>query len=388
MASDIAPFLRHGLFLAVMCFTASLLLMRLPSGASLRPSGSVGTAEPLLQLRTDLSVAPAAFRALQMTVDCWLSAAGAGGSVAAAALAGSGGAWVDASPSTGWMYPAGLYGGAHATGSDSWRWAPAPTCGAGWLAWDAARAARVLSRFGGVFFLGDSLAQQMFESMLSAFPNGVPVPFDFVQDDRAQWSTSAFAQYEEGGFGFVQNAWSQFFPEGGGTFRVLVINRGAHFVPNATFVTELNETLYSLRTQRPDVLVIWRASVAGAAECDTFAGEPPLNNFSRLPPRERWPYKWDEIQDQNALARALIREHYPQILIIDPVAPSMLRPSSRLSATPPRRDNEDCIHWAMPGPPDMWNVALIEALAILSTLAVNASTCCPAHLLRPCDATC
>jgi len=231
-----------------------------------------------------------------------------------------------------------------------------------------ARAARVLSRFGGVYFLGDSITQQQFGSLRTVFPHeGAPFAIDFVRDDGALWERDG-----------VRSDWTNALtPQG--PFRLLVMNRGVHYVPDETVVTELNATLAALRARLPDVLVIWRASVVGTAGCTAFTGEPPLADFSRLAPRESWPFHWAEIQDQNALARALIREHHPHVLILDPAAPSLLRASSRVGNTPPRADNDDCLHWAMPAAPDMWNVAMVEALAVLETIvAESASACCPA----------
>ena len=111
-----------------------------------------------------------AVQSLQATVDCWLTpGAGANGT-------GEGGsAWVAgaSSSSTGWLYAAGSHLGPFNFGVDSLQWVPGAGCGARWSpTWDAERAACILARFGGVFFMGDSISQQHFFSLLSAFAEG------------------------------------------------------------------------------------------------------------------------------------------------------------------------------------------------------------------------
>ena len=325
--------------------------------------------EPLLHLGASVSLPADAVRALQTTLDCWLDA--------------DKGAWVAASDgSTGWLYPRGGHLGPANHGADALRWVPAEACGAGgrrqwpvgaWAQpWNATRAGALLARFGGVFFLGDSLSQQAYFSLASAFADGfaderaVPmqlgpsalggaargVPVVFANRPNARWTAGDAAE------GTLAAAGARY---------TLVLNRGAHFAPDDVFARELNHTLHALRELVPNTLTVWRATVPGSYRCGTDHGGGRAPTYASLADAlhnvSAWPYDWDKMLGQNALARALIREHHPHVLVLDPAGPSLLRPGARFSAH--ESVDDDCLHWAMPGPPDFWTVALIELLALV-----------------------
>ena len=326
-----------------------------------------------MHLGANVSLPADALQELQATLDCWLDA--------------DAGSWVAASDgSSGWLYPRGAHLGPANHGADSLRWAPAGSCGAGgqrwWPAgawaqpWNATRAGALLLRFGGVFFLGDSLMQQSYFSLASAFADG-------YAESRAvpmQIGPSALGGAARGVPVLFANRFDLQWAAGGDAAEAelappsrltLVLNRGAHFAPDDVFARELNATLRALRERLPDTLTVWRATVPGSFRCGSEHGGGRAPTYASLAAAlhnaSAWPYDWDKMLGQNALARALIREHHPHVLVLDPAGPSMLRPGARFSAY--EGTDDDCLHWGMPGPPDLWNAALIELFALVEQYA-------------------
>jgi len=285
----------------------------------------------------------------------------------------AGGTWVDSSPSNGLMYPAGGYDGpSHQNiGVDHLRWQPGP-CGAQLPAWNPERAAATLSRFGGVMLVGDSIMQEQFHSLSSGLHIKVVT----------LWMTKTwYSAYSEAPVGsmtarpishatmplnwstvdktvenyYWNEPWSSEFLNG--SYRLLIVNRGAHWAPDDVYIEELNQTLRTVESVRPDCLIVFRATVPGAPGCDNARYN---NGISPSPIPSR--YHWDAFEHQNGLVRELIRQHFPRVLFLDPVGPTMLRPDSRLGSYF-NRTGGDCLHFAMPGPPDVWNLAILEGLA-------------------------
>jgi hypothetical protein len=321
------------------------------------PQSATGSA--LLRLGATIELRDEDKSKIQAAIDCWLSVEASG-------------RWLDAAPATGWLYPKGQYVGPkhQNVGNDSFRWIPGSTCGASWHAWETARAVDILSRIGGITFLGDSITQQHFHSLRSALPPdesadsivevqpGIyissiagDVPVQFIRSDDLKTVVSG----------------DDFFPFLSG-YAVLVINRGVHFATDDVFKDELRTTLSRLRAANPDVLLIWRATVHGNRDCSSYAvgGALPLQSLESLPNKATLPYNWGEMERQNTIARDLILREHRHVLIIDPLNASLLRPEKRAGAY--AGNNEDCLHWGMPGPPDMWTVALVETLGLLLNL--------------------
>lgn len=191
-------------------------------------------------------------------------------------------------------------------------------------------------------------------------------PVFFARNDRLAWKTEDFSWAPAGELqDFWLENWALELTEG--RYNLLIMNRGAHFVPDEIFVAELNATMAALRAQKPHLLTVFRTTVPGSYACSDYTGKKPLTNLSMVPPRSLWPYNWDKFEGQNVLARSLFREFYPHVLVLDPVETALLRPETRLGSY--RGDNGDCLHWGMPGPPDLWTVALVEALALLDITA-------------------
>jgi len=83
--------------------------------------------------------------------------------------------------------------------------------------------------------------------------------------------------------------------------RAVVLNRGAHLAPTPEFKEELEVTLWVLRQKHPDLLLLYRATPPGHADCETI--HRPLSapqNASSLP------YGWGSFHEQNAIAQGLV----------------------------------------------------------------------------------
>ena len=135
------------------------------------------------------------------------------------------------------------------------------------------------------------------------------------------------------------------------SYRVLVLNRGAHWSPTRTVVAELSALLDAVAAARPDVLVIVR---------DTPAGHPGCPNKPRAPltapPRnsKSWPYHWGEFASQNEAVAGVVRAR-PTVLLLEVARVTAYRSDGH-------HGSGDCLHYCVPGPVDAWVEALYRAL--------------------------
>jgi hypothetical protein len=247
--------------------------------------------------------------------------------------------------------------------------------------------------------VGDSISQQHFFSLLSALPGSQCAAEDaegnvlisergqrcspgkysgagggivgllgggakafFLRNDALNLSTSE-PTYSAGTGAPQSDVWTEDWASvlSSGSYRVLILNRGAHWVEDAVLLRELNATLSTLRSQHPELLLIFRATPAGHLDCSSFSQplqQPPA-------PGQKLPYHWGTFAQQNRLIEQLLSERFPGVLFLDIQPPTALRPESHRGAG-------DCLHYCMPGPPDLWTVALIELLALLEGQALAA----------------
>jgi hypothetical protein len=138
---------------------------------------------------------------------------------------------------------------------------------------------------------------------------------------------------------------------------IVVLNRGAHYVPDRQLYTELNETFSYLTRHFPDVTVIYRDSPSGHPGCRmdfnvTPRAKATLNYASE---DYNWKYNWHNFDSQNTLTKKLIETHYPHIVFMDVSHMTSRRPDG----------HSDCLHYCIPGPIDAWVVNFVEVLDIL-----------------------
>ena len=147
------------------------------------------------------------------------------------------------------------------------------------------------------------------------------------------------------------------------------MNRGAHYENDEIVLAYLNSTLALIRSISPETIIVWRATIPGTHHCESYF--EPFASMDQLPPRETWPtsgwpYNWGLFERQNSLVRKLIA-NFPGVYYLDVVSASILRRESHPDSAGKGlgKEKNDCLHYCLPGPPDLWTVALVELLALL-----------------------
>ncbi|CAI5532720.1 unnamed protein product [Closterium sp. Naga37s-1] len=136
--------------------------------------------------------------------------------------------------------------------------------------------------------------------------------------------------------------------------RVVILNRGAHYRPDRHFISAVRSTLRFLRNKLPDALLIYRTTVQGHANCSEH--DKPL----LVPgPTDNLPFFWGKFHEQNELARAAVEEVGG--VYLDVAAMTVLRPDSHQGFIP-ELNHEDCLHYCIPGPQDVWAQMLQNVL--------------------------
>ncbi|CAI5526107.1 unnamed protein product [Closterium sp. Naga37s-1] len=136
--------------------------------------------------------------------------------------------------------------------------------------------------------------------------------------------------------------------------RVFILNRGAHYRPDRHFISAVRSTLRFLRNKLPDALLIYRTTVHGHANCSEH--DKPL----LVPgPTDNLPFFWGKFHEQNELARAAVEEVGG--VYLDVAAMTVLRPDSHQGFIP-ELNHEDCLHYCIPGPQDVWAQMLQNVL--------------------------
>ncbi|CAI5479421.1 unnamed protein product [Closterium sp. Yama58-4] len=130
---------------------------------------------------------------------------------------------------------------------------------------------------------------------------------------------------------------------------VLVLNRGAHYVEDEEFTEQLNRTLTRVREVAPDILIIYRSTPPGHAHCENITA--PLKE-----PQDpaSLPFHWGEFGRQNKLAKQMVEAVGGVFMDVDPM--TRLRGDGHM--LPPN----DCLHYCLPGPLDVWTQLLYNML--------------------------
>lgn len=153
------------------------------------------------------------------------------------------------------------------------------------------------------------------------------------------------------------------------------MNRGAHYQDDATVLRDIEDTLTVLRRDRPDLLVIYRNTPAGHPGCGDNSTRfgPPLQHPANYSGHPMWQpdhlFHWSHFARQNELVRELLRTKFPHVLYIDVAGVTALRPDGH--AHP-----EDCLHYCIPGPVDVWWEFIYHAMWALDRVADATRECC------------
>jgi hypothetical protein len=134
---------------------------------------------------------------------------------------------------------------------------------------------------------------------------------------------------------------------------MVVLNRGAHFQPTEVVLPELNETMYWLRKNHPNVTIVFRNTVPGIMK-DYFY-EPPQVTM----PEIETIYNYEKMQGQNDAIEQMLQEYYPEVLYLDVFTPTVLRRDSRANS----------LHFCIPGPVDNWILQFYNAIGIIENHA-------------------
>ena len=213
-----------------------------------------------------------------------------------------------------------------------------------------------------VLIAGDSLSWEHYSSLLQLL--GVPVKQGLQHQSRELRETIVFQQcnvtlaYQRDDK--LQNLTStleKWQPD------VLILNRGAHFVPDEELEQDVqNIILPAVRqwqSRCEHCQLLWRTSVPGHPDCKSFS-EPVSDRASMeahianltLYNERSINYHWYDYQRQNELVLRLLKDvpHH----VIDAYYLNVLRPDQH------RAHQDDCLHNCYPGKMDIYNQLLLH----------------------------
>lgn len=152
---------------------------------------------------------------------------------------------------------------------------------------------------------------------------------------------------------------------------VLVLNRGAHYVPDDELLTDIRRNIEEVRAwlRRCDAYRIkchffWRTTVPGHPGCGNFT--TPVNDIKTM---EAWianktmynknSYHWPDFQHQNQLVVSeFIAANLSSFQVLDAYYLNVLRPDEH------RAHQGDCLHNCYPGKMDVYNQLLLHYLSM------------------------
>lgn len=243
-----------------------------------------------------------------------------------------------------------------------------------------------------ILLVGDSLTFTLHDTLLSALLDaGAPALREHVQWDEcpthalceaeaAAAAAAGSATVRTASMRFIRNDHATVAPSGANEARneqmwtgaltpntLLVVNRGAHYVPDDRLEAGVRETLAWVAAHAPRGMgAIWRNTVPGH-ELGDFLYEGNFSRF-RTPLRERLvyapdaaaaKYNWNSFPRQNSLVERLVAEAAaaapdgaPAWLFLDVENSTVLRADR----------HRDGLHYCVPGPTDAWVRLLLVAL--------------------------
>lgn len=147
---------------------------------------------------------------------------------------------------------------------------------------------------------------------------------------------------------------------------LVMLNRGAHFEPDAPYLRGWRAALHVVRERAPNAIVVARTTPPGIPHCISRNYSRPLR--SPLPPLVvEDGYAYIHFPRQNRLLKQLVTEEFPGVLILDVEPLAALRPDARRGG----EHGGDCLHFGSRlGPRRFLEVAADAPTALL----VNALT--------------
>ncbi|KAI9248482.1 hypothetical protein BDA99DRAFT_446149 [Phascolomyces articulosus] len=132
---------------------------------------------------------------------------------------------------------------------------------------------------------------------------------------------------------------------------IFIVNRAPVVEDDATFITQLIESMQVLRRTRPNALVIYRSTGIGHPYCNDAQGPlaAPLTDLER----QELPYGWSEQTRRNAMAKEIVEAAGG--LYLDLAALTDMRPDGHIGG-------QDCLRYCIPGPLDAWVQVLYNVM--------------------------
>ena len=261
----------------------------------------------------------------------------------------------------------------------TWVWQPRADCQYPYLPWDQGAFCAAL-RGRSVLAVGDSMSRQFHQTLEDLAAPGVGAPCTGRgfgagtcrghvicgpgsgggQRVRLLWRRSDRLRIDfRRRFELKANFGEEQWVAESAAFRIIVLNRGAHFEADGLLLRQLRTTLAYLTADRRDALVLVRTTPPGHPRC---AGvHAPLKRYD---PPLSLPFHWGEFERQNAAVRAMLAAEYPGVLLLDVAPSTAMRADSHLLGSRGR----DCLHYKIPGPLDEWARLLFNALHLADTL--------------------
>ncbi|KAH8554133.1 hypothetical protein BGW37DRAFT_483575 [Umbelopsis sp. PMI_123] len=141
-----------------------------------------------------------------------------------------------------------------------------------------------------------------------------------------------------------------------GKYPVLILNRGASYVDDNVFRTQLIETIRVIRSAEMDHLIIYRSTPIGHPDCDSAAG--PLDAKLTESELQDLPYHWGDFKRQNLIAKEIVQAAGG--VFIDVAQMTDLRPDGHIGG-------QDCMRYCIPGPLDAWVDILYNVFLLLGS---------------------
>lgn len=217
-----------------------------------------------------------------------------------------------------------------------------------------------------ILFVGDSISYQMYSSLAMLSSDAVRI--SEVDQRHRTGSTNVSLCGHKITLTYVRNDYLttgackycldfwQFIPQ----HDVIVFNRGAHVPDDDTTHAQMIGFVTNLASVIDNQLVIWRTTVPGHPDCEnkstptTFETRVPFSTESAKN------YKWNVMPKQNELMMEVLSNHSLKYHVLDAFSMAIDRQDRHHGR---RADGKvDCLHYCLPGPPDMWSKALIVVL--------------------------
>lgn len=181
------------------------------------------------------------------------------------------------------------------------------------------------------------------------------VRIGFVRNDILDTNTQVATQSEKC---FAPHGTTQCEPwataELLGSFDVIVVNSGAHFVEDGRYKKLMSEAANAISTvARKDSLVIFRSTVPGHQGCnDALAPFDSISEAEHDTQAQPW-YEGDRFAGHNIIAKEIFER--AGFVYMDVYTSTILRRDMHVGGN-------DCLHYCLPGPSMSWVDILIHGV--------------------------